>query len=109
MRGNRRGFHYAWVIAFCGGLLIFYTIGLIVNSFSLFLDPLIASLHISNASASSIAAVQNIGGMVMSFACRPLCMRFGSRKVILVYFVLSVLSLILIQRALRLAKMEVDE
>ena len=100
MRGNRRGFHYAWVIAFCGGLLIFYTIGLIVNSFSLFLDPLIASLHISNASASSIAAVQNIGGMVMSFACRPLCMRFGSRKVILFgglfaaagYFYLSTVS-----------------
>lgn len=92
--------HYGWVIVFCSGLLVFYTIGLIVNSFSLFLNPLILAFDISKTNASSIVAVQNVGGMLMSFVAGRVCRRFGPRKSILFggafavagYFYLSTVS-----------------
>lgn len=86
MSGNQKAIckvHYGWVIVFCSGLLIFYTIGLIVNSFSLFLNPLILSLNISKTRASSIAAVQNVGGILMTFVAGRFCQRVGLRKAIL--------------------------
>lgn len=100
MKQRASCFHYGWVVAFCGSLLVFYSIGLVVNSFSLFLNPLISALTLSKTSASSIAAVQNLGGMVMSFLAGILCRRIGARMVILLggsftvagYFYLSTVS-----------------
>lgn len=61
--------HYGWVVSIGCSIILFYNLGLVLNCFSVFLQPLIDSLNLSKADGSSIISVQNTAAIAMMIAC----------------------------------------
>lgn len=79
MKEFRPEIHYAWLIMAACSLVIFYSIGLAVNMFSIFLTPVINSLSLtktqgasimSAVSAASVAAIAISGWAYSKFSIR---------------------------------------
>lgn len=78
---NKR-LHYAWLITFGCGIVMFYGLGLAFNCISVFLNPLMESIGVSNTLRSSITAFYQSGSVVSLLFASPIIQRLGARKVI---------------------------
>lgn len=63
------------------GIMLFYSLGLTINCFSIFLTPLIELLQLSHSQGSRLISVQNISGMVSMIIAGPLYKKIGARKI----------------------------
>ena len=52
-------FHYSWAICLAGGILIFITIGVVSNSFTIFMPFIMQHCNLTNAQTSSLITVRS--------------------------------------------------
>ncbi|MGI6140779.1 MAG: MFS transporter [Caldicoprobacterales bacterium] len=78
---SRFQIHYAWVITIGCGIMLFYSIGLTINCFSIFLTPLMKSLQLSSSQGSLLVSIQNISSMIAMLVVSPLYKKIGVRKI----------------------------
>ena len=55
--------HYAWIICFAGALLIFISMGVVSNGFSIFLPYIREEFGLTNAQTSTLVTVR----LIMNF------------------------------------------
>ena len=60
--------HYGWVVSIGCSIIIFYTYGLAMNVFSVFIQPLIDTLNLTKGQGSTIPSVINIAGIIAMIA-----------------------------------------
>ncbi|MGN0734493.1 MAG: nitrate/nitrite transporter [Anaerovoracaceae bacterium] len=72
--------HYAWIVAIGSCVIFFYSLGLTVNTFSIFLTPLINKIGISKAAGSSIVTVQYAVGVIGMVFANKFYRHFSVRK-----------------------------
>lgn len=73
--------HYAWVITIGCFIVMFYGLGLAFNCISVFLNPLMESIGVSNTLRSSITAFYQSGSVVALLFAGPIIEKYGARKV----------------------------
>ena len=81
---NRR-MHYAWLIALGCGIVMFYCVGLGFNCLSVFLNPLMERIHVSNTMRSTISAFYQTGSVAALLCIGPVIEKIGARKTILIF------------------------
>lgn len=87
--------HYGWVITAACAIIMFYSIGLAVNCFAVFLTPLIKEVGLTKAQGSMIQVWQQMAGMLTMLLCGPLFKRFGISKVTYMAGICSTLGFLL--------------
>lgn len=55
--------HYGWIVSIACSIIFFYTYGLAMNVFSVFLQPLMDTLNLTKGQGSTIPTVLNIAGI----------------------------------------------
>ena len=78
---KKEDLHYGWIVSIGCSVVLFYSLGLVINSFSIFLQPITDSLNLSKANASSILSVQNIAGVITMIGCGRIYKHFQVRLV----------------------------
>lgn len=73
--------HYGWIITIGCGIMLFYSIGLTINCFSIFLTPLMDSIQLTSSQGSMLVSIQNISGMLSMVFVSPLYKKIGVRKI----------------------------
>ena len=73
--------HYGWIVTLGCGIMVCYSMGLTVNCFSVFIEPLINTIGLSKAEGSSIPSVQNMLGLCSMIIAGPLFNKFGVRLI----------------------------
>ena len=81
MNNKSSKFHYSWVVMAACGAILFYSIGLSFNCFTVFLSPLRETLGLNGAQSSSIVSIVNIGSVVGMLAAGPLYKKVGARTI----------------------------
>ena len=77
--------HYAWLIALGCGIVMFYCVGLGFNCLSVFLNPLMERIHVSNTMRSTISAFYQTGSVAALLCIGPVIEKIGARKTILIF------------------------
>ncbi len=77
---KRHGIFYGWIIAVCSFLLVFVSVGLFVNCWSLFTIPVCESLDISRQKYSNFITFTLFGQMASAIYLPKLIGRFGERR-----------------------------
>ncbi len=75
--------HYAWIIMIGCGLVTFYSVGLAFNCLSVYLNPLMESLGISNTLRSSMAMFYQVGSLLSLFTINAVIKKIGTRRSVL--------------------------
>lgn len=78
-----RKIHYAWIIMIGCGLVTFYSVGLAFNCLSVYLNPLMESLGISNTLRSSMAMFYQVGSLLSLFTINAVIKKIGTRRSVL--------------------------
>lgn len=79
----KRRVHYAWIITLGCFIVMFYGLGLAFNCISVFLNPLMESIGVSNTLRSSITAFYQSGSVVALIFAGPIIEKYGARKITL--------------------------
>ncbi len=87
-----RGIHYAWVICAACSLLLFISMGMNSNTYSVYQPFLIERGGISNTEASLIVTVRSCFGLVGVVTVDKLCGRLGLRRAVCTGIGMQVLS-----------------
>ncbi len=91
--GNPRQLHYAWVVAFVGGIAVFCALGLGRFAFGMMLPSISTSLGL-NYTQSGILGFGNLAGYLMSVPLVPSVLRrFGTRTTVTFGLLLMSLSM----------------
>lgn len=77
--------HYGWIVSIGCSIMIFYTYGLAMNVFSVFIQPLIDTLHLTKGQGSSIPSVINIAGIFAMIVSGKIYNALNIRLVSFVY------------------------
>ena len=72
--------HYAWLVCLGGALVLFSTVGLGVNVFTIYQPEIIRVNHFSNAQGSWITTIRSLAILISLFTVNRLCTRLGDRK-----------------------------
>lgn len=88
--------HYAWIITLGCGLVTFYTVGLAFNCISVFLNPLMESLGISNTLRSSMTMFYQSGSVLSLLAIGPVTDKIGTRRSILYFSIFMALGYVML-------------
>ena len=81
MTTNTKQFHYSWIIMIACGIMLFYSIGLAFNCFTVFLAPLKEALGLTGAQDSSIISIMNVGNVTGMLIAVPLYRKVGAREI----------------------------
>lgn len=73
--------HYGWIVTLGCGIMVCYSMGLTVNCFSMFIEPLIDTIGLTKTEGSSIPSVQNMLGLCSMIFAGPLFNKFGVRSI----------------------------
>ncbi len=82
---EKRKFHYGWFVTAGCGIILFYSYGLAVNVFSVFMQPVIDSLRITKAQGSSILSILNIVGIAAMLISGYLYNRYKVNRISFIY------------------------
>ena len=77
---KKHGIFYGWIIVACAFLLVFVSVGLFVNCWSIFTIPVCESLGISRQSYSNFVTFTLLGQMSSAIFLPRLISRFGERR-----------------------------
>ncbi len=72
--------HYGWIVTLGCGIILFYSLGLGMNCFAVFIGPMIDTFGLTRTQGSSVASVLIIGGLLSMPAAGVLIRRFGARR-----------------------------
>lgn len=84
--------HYAWLVCLGGALVLFSTVGLGVNVFTIYQPEIIRVNHFSNAQGSWITTIRSLAILISLFTVNRLCTRLGLRRTMTLGTLLMVLS-----------------
>jgi len=96
---SRLPFHYAWIIAGTGTLVILACLGIGRFALGMLLPSMASSLTLSYAQIGFISTGNFIGYLIAVLLCAPLARKIGSRQLIIVALAVIALSMALISRA----------
>jgi len=94
----KKKFHYGWIICGLCVLSIFCTIGMISNTFTLYLNALIEENGLSKAQGSSIITVRTLATFLSMFATTKYYDKLGMRKGMSLALVLVAISFFIYSR-----------
>lgn len=84
--------HRAWVIATACSLMLFITMGMNLNVFSLYYPHMIREFGFSNTQVSWVGTMRSLMALVGFLTVHLLCSRLGLRKTIAVGLLLQIIS-----------------
>ena len=96
---SRLPFHYAWVIAAIGTLVILACLGIGRFALGMLLPSMASSLKLSYAQIGFISTGNFIGYLLAVLVCAPLARKIGSRQLIIIALAVIALSMALISQA----------
>lgn len=83
--GIKNRLHYGWLVSIGCSIIIFYTYGLAMNVLSVFIQPLIDTLNLTQGQGSSIPSILNIAGIVAMLVSGKIYSSFNVRLVSFIY------------------------
>jgi MFS family permease len=89
-------FHYAWIVAATGTIVIMACLGIGRFAFGMLLPSMAASLKLSYAQIGYISTGNFIGYLASVLLCAPIARRIGSRRLIFAALVIIAVSMALI-------------
>ena len=92
-------FHYAWIVAATGTVVIMACLGIGRFAFGMLLPSMSSSLALSYAQIGYIGTGNFIGYLASVLLCAPIAKRIGSRRLIFFALVIISVSMALISRA----------
>ena len=88
-------FHYGWLIAVMGMMVVFGSLGLARFGYSALLPAMQQALGMDNAQAGALASANLIGYLLLSALGGALASRYGARRVIVIGLVAAALGMLL--------------
>jgi len=96
---QKRPFHYAWIIAVTGTIVIMACLGFGRFALGMLLPSMAASLKLSYAQIGYISTGNFIGYLAAVLLCAPIAKKVGSRQLIVIALAIIAVSMALISRA----------
>ena len=91
-QSRRFPIHRAWVIATACALMLFITMGMNLNVFSLYYPHMLRELNFTNAQVSWVGTMRSMMALVGFLTVHLLCVRLGLRRTVAVGLLLQILS-----------------
>ncbi|MDL2215490.1 MFS transporter [Ruminococcaceae bacterium OttesenSCG-928-N02] len=85
---QKNGFHYGWVIVFCGFMIMCFVTCIVSNCVSLFVKPVSEGLGITRQAFSLTTSFYSVAGMLMSLLVSKIIARYDVKKVMMISSVL---------------------
>ncbi len=79
----KNSFHYGWVITIACGLMLFSSIGIAFNTFSIFIDPLADKIDLNRTQSSSLISMITLAGLIAIFISSSLYSKYSVRRIAL--------------------------
>ena len=80
-----RKHHFGWIVTLGCAIVMLYTVGLTFNCMSMYLNPLMTELNISNTLRSSLTMFFQLGSAISLLLVSKVIAKVGSRKSILLF------------------------
>ena len=96
---QERSFHYAWIIAVIGTIVIMACLGFGRFALGMLLPSMASSLKLSYAEIGYISTGNFIGYLAAVLLCAPIAKKIGSRQLIVIALAIIAVSMALISQA----------
>lgn len=93
---TNKGIHFGWIISIGCGLVMLYTVGLTFNCMSMYLNPLMEEMDISNTLRSSLTMFFQVGSALSLLVVGKVTTIMGSRRSILVFSLVMALGYLIL-------------